>query len=287
MELAVTRSLTLCLVATLAASGVAAQDPIDALRNDQAPQVLLLGVFHFRDAGLDSYKPEFPFDIRAPERQKELEEVVQRLAAWGPTRIAVERRPDQQVRLDSLYARYPTDGLDTLANEIYQIGFRLAKRLGLPGVFAVDAPGRRLDSSMTEAEWNQRRRGMRDGILNATDWDKRFTTLYRWDDSTKTVRTLRETLRDMNSPERITAGHGHYLVGTILDGDVGDYLGADGFVSSWYNRNLRIYSNVVRLMRSPDERVLVIFGAGHMPILHELFKATPVATLADLEAVLR
>jgi hypothetical protein len=140
---------------------------------------------------------------------------------------------------------------------------------------------------MTETEWNRRQQGLRRGYLSATSWDGRFTALYRADDSTKTVRTLRETLRSINTPARLTAGHGHYLVGTILDGDLGDYLGADGFVSGWYNRNLRIYSNVVRLMRSPDERVLVVFGAGHMPILRHLFESTPVATLADLDAVLR
>ena len=77
------------------------------------------------------------------------------------------------------------------------------------------------------------------------------------------------------------------IAGALLRGEPGDYLGADGFVSGWYTRNLRIYSNIVRELRGPDERVVVIFGAGHVPILRELFLATPVAKLDEVRDVLR
>jgi hypothetical protein len=266
---------------------VPAQDPVAAFREHPRAQVLVLGTFHFQDAGLDSYQPQFAFDIRAPERRRQLEEVLARLAGWRPTRIAVENRVDRQARLDSLYALYPGGGLDTLRNEIYQVGFRLAKRLGHEGVFAVDAPARRLDSAMTEEEWNRRRAAMRAGPLNAVDWDARYTAVYRRDDSLKVVLTLREALLSANHPDRLLLGHGHYLVGTVLDGERGDYLGADGFVSGWYNRNLRIYSNLARLIRSPEERILLIIGAGHVPILHHVLKSSPVVNLVEVREVLR
>jgi hypothetical protein len=271
----------------LASNALAAQDPIAAIRPSTRPHVVIVGTFHLNNPGLDSYKQQFPFDIRSPERQREVEEVVAKLAAWNPTRIAVEADVDRQPRLDTLFARYPGGGVDTLRNEIYQIGFRLARRLGLPGVHAIDADGRRLDSAMTEDEWNRRKAAAHTGPLNAVDWDARFTALYRHDDSAKTVRTLRQHLLWENSPERIKAGHGHYLVGTMLDGNLGDYLGADGFVSMWYNRNLRMYSNVVRLIRSPEERVLLIVGAGHLAILTHLFDSSPAVTLVPATEVLR
>jgi hypothetical protein len=279
------RFLAASLVA--AAVPVAAQDPIAPFRTGPRAHVLLLGVFHFQDAGLDAYKPQFRFDIREPKRQRELEEVVTRLAAWKPTRIAVERQPNRQQTLDSLFALYPGGATDTLRNEIYQIGFRLAKRLGLPGVSAVDAPARRLDSAMTQEEWNRQQRALARGPLSATDWNARYAALYRSEDSLKSVRTLRETLIAEADPERIRVGHGAYLVNNLLNGVPGEYLGADGFVSAWYNRNIRIYSNVVRLVRSPEERVLVIFGAGHMPILQHLFQSSPVVQLDDIRTVLR
>ena len=110
-------------------------------RNAPKAQVLVLGTFHFQDAGRDSYKPQFPFDIRTPQRQRELDEVLAKLAAWKPTRIAIERDVEVQARVDSLFAIYPKNGMDTLRNEIYQVGFKLAKRLNHAGVFGVDSDG--------------------------------------------------------------------------------------------------------------------------------------------------
>jgi Family of unknown function (DUF5694) len=282
------RALFAVVPLLLAATGpVFAQDPLDPFRIEPRAQVLVLGVFHFQDAGRDAYKPEFPFDILAPARQQELEDVLARLIAWKPTRIAVESRPERQPRLDSLFAIYPGNGMDTLRNETYQIGFRLAKRLGHAGVYAVDATARFLDSAITKEERDRRERALRPGPFSATDWDARFTALYRADDSLKTVRPLRETLLYANSPERLAVGHGHYLVGNLLNGEAGEFLGADGFVSAWYNRNLRIYSNIVRLIRTPEERVLVIIGAGHAPILRHVLQSSPVVRLVDVSEVLR
>jgi hypothetical protein len=84
----------------------------------------------------------------------------------------------------------------------------------------------------------------------------------------------------------LRAGHGHYLVGDLLNGPPGEYLGADGFASAWYNRNLRMYSNVVRSVRGADERLLVVVGAGHVPILRELMLSTPVVRLVEVADVL-
>ena len=142
------------------------QSPLEALRNVPKAQVLILGTFHFQDAGRDTYKPQFPYDIRTPEHQKELDEVLAKIIAWGPTRIAVERDVEVQSRVDSLFAIYPGNGMDTLKNEIYQVGFKLAKRLKHAGVFAVDADARFLDSAMTEAEWKKRKDALTPGPLS-------------------------------------------------------------------------------------------------------------------------
>jgi len=282
------RALTrLVVLAAFVASSLGAQDGITGLRTGRQPEVLVLGTFHFQDAGLDGYKPTFPFDIRTPARQKELEQVLAILATWKPTRIAVESMPGQQATLDSLFRAYPGNGVDTLPNETFQIGFRLAHRLGLSGVSAIDARARFLDSAMTEAEWDRREAALTPGALSATDWDARFTALYRQDDSLKTMQSLRETLVYMNSPERLRERHGHYLVGNLLNGAVGEHFGADGFVSAWYNRNLRIYSNIARLIRRDDERVLVIIGGGHASILRELLLSSPVVRYVSVSEVLR
>src|ERR671934_11979 len=53
--------------------------------------VMLLGTFHFDDPGLDAHKPRHAFDVFSARRQSEIAEVVGLLAAYRPTKIAVER----------------------------------------------------------------------------------------------------------------------------------------------------------------------------------------------------
>ena len=42
----------------------------------------------------------------------------------------------------------------------------------------------------------------------------------------------------------------------------GEYPGPD-LLAEWYRRNARIFSNLRNIIDSPEERVLVIYGAGH------------------------
>ncbi len=41
------------------------------------------------------------------------------------------------------------------------------------------------------------------------------------------------------------------------------------WVGNWYARNLKIFANLVRIADKPDDRVVVIYGAGHAPLLDE------------------
>ena len=48
-------------------------------------KLMLLGTFHFQDAGLDHFKPESNIDILSEERQQEVKEIVEALATFQPT----------------------------------------------------------------------------------------------------------------------------------------------------------------------------------------------------------
>lgn len=68
-------------------------------------------------------------------------------------------------------------------------------------------------------------------------------------------------------------GNGLYLKLAVLGTDE-DPAGAE-VVAAWYERNLKIYSNIARLVEGPQERVLVIFGSGHLPQLVGFFDENP------------
>ena len=92
--------------------------------------------------------------------------------------------------------------------------------------------------------------------------------------------TVLETLLYMNSDDKVAQDVGFYYREARF-GQPGDWAGAD-LLSEWFRRNIRIYSNVLQLADSPSERVLVIFGAGHLGWLQHDFASNPDLRLRKL-----
>ena len=278
-----TRGLaTLSLVAVVLAAGAAPTPAQDRAR----ASILLLGTFHFDDPGLDDYKPQFPWNPLTPEHQREIEQVMEGLARYQPTRIALEWPWSRQAALDSLYDAYRRGGHELNANERQQLGFRLAHRLGHAQVYAVDAPARSYFPDMTEEEYNARVARLMDGVnpaLIATQQalEAWYEGLHRVDDSLKTVLPLDAYLVRENEPARLLVSHGQYLIGGFRLGRDDDYLGPD-MRTRWYNRNLRIFHNLQRITAAPDERIVLIIGAGHVPILRHAVQASPEYELVEV-----
>ena len=84
--------------------------------------------------------------------------------------------------------------------------------------------------------------------------------------------TLLEYFRDMNSEESWNLNYGSYLVG---DFNLPNFEGADALATYWYSRNLRIFRKIQMITESPEDRILVIFGNGHVSIFNQLFKCSP------------
>jgi len=251
-------------------------------------QVLLLGVFHFDDAGLDAYKPKHQLDIQSPAFQRQLADVIGRLKAFRPTKVAIEAEGEWQAKADERLREFLAGrfSLATRANEVYQLGFRLAQAAGLDRVACLDVPGQAypgVPDSMEKVRDYARVRH-EEGLID-DGWGPRFRELDEFDDDLKTRLPLRNFLLYLNSPERLRMGHGAYVTGLFKVGAGDKYFGADD-LASWYDRNLRIFANLLRLADSPTERVVVIFGAGHMPILRHLAQASPDIELVEVKDVL-
>jgi Family of unknown function (DUF5694) len=271
-----------------------------------AAALLLLGTFHFQDRGLDAYRPRSRVDVLAPERQRELKEVVERLAAFRPTKVAVERHAQWQAQLDAEYAAYRrsapgAEGARALpADEVYQLGFRLAARCGHPRVYGVNAWDRHYEpwgdlDAYTRAHGEAAMfRDYHDRPAPVEEWARangQGVRLAAWaaavqargeaGERRKTEAPLRATLRAANEEAALLRSHGGYLVGPFKVGAAGAYPGPD-HVTAWYNRNLRIFANLQRLTESPAERLLLVIGAGHVPLLRHCAQASPEYTLAEV-----
>lgn len=239
-------------------------------------KAMVLGVFHFSNPGLDSYKPKFSFDILEDERQAELNQLIEKIAKYKPTKILLEWN---RIKYDSTtnvrYQRFLKDSFDIRkkTNEVYQIGFKLAKKLNHKRVYCSDADakwfGVNLDWDNYDNESYLKSKGQYEKISR---YD--YESFYELGDSLKTVQTLSEYLTWMNKPDNRLKDHQAYLT-HIIEGAGDNYLGADS-VGRWYRRNLRIFANAFDLTDfDKEERLLLIYGAGHVWQLRQLFKDSP------------
>lgn len=112
-------------------------------------------------------------------------------------------------------------------------------------------------------------------------YNERYTGIYEFEDSLKTVTDLKSYLLHKNSPERNIMIHGKYLLSTTAMAAPDDYIGSD-LQTSWYNRNLRIYGNIANLIENPNERILMLIGGGHLPVLLHAAEAFQVMELVEI-----
>jgi len=241
------------------------------------PKVMILGVFHFKDAGLDSYKRKFSFDILKPKRQLELDNLLEKIAKYKPTKILVEWN---RIKMDSMtnswYKEYLNNEttIEDKSNEVFQIGFKLAKILGHKKVYCSDATaswfGVNLDWDNYDEEAYLKSLGQYEKSIR---YD--HEAFYNISDSLKTTQTLVEHLFMVNNPKNRLRSHQAYLTENVIRGAGDNYLGADS-VARWYRRNLRIFANAYDLTSfDQEERLLLIYGAGHVWQLRQSFKDSP------------
>jgi len=257
-------ALTLCLLAILA-----------GLRAPQSPaqppraKVMILGVYHFDSPGLD-YVKSAAVDHLSEAKQAEIAEVLDRLAAFRPTKIVLEAPAESTATLER-YQAFRKGNFKLTGDERDQLGFQLALQFDHPRVYLAD---HKLDMDL-------------ESVLAAAreSRDERFLAWFQGTMGEIQAVIERQAhlsvlaaLRMLNEPAQQERTRDFYLQLARVHGGA-HHVGAD-VLADWYLRNFCIFDNVARVVDSPADRVLVIFGQGHAPYLRELVRSSP-----DLELV--
>lgn len=243
-------------------------------------KVMVVGTFHFAYQNLDIHKTDKKNmrDILSAQSQKELQAVLDVLRTYKPTRIYLEAK-DQQW-LDSSYNACTDSALKTKPNERIQIGFRLAKELKMTKVYSADADELINDWNNTDSVSLMKVLGS-DSIADKTHANllgRAYEKYYTYQDSICAAIPLLDAFIYMNEPRNLQLNHGAYLSGYF--NTLSNY-GPDFLATWWVDRNLRIFNNVLLSKPSPDDRILILFGAGHVPLLKQNFESSPDFTYVD------
>lgn len=257
----------------------------------QPAKVLLLGTFHFGYPNLDGHKTDSSkfIDVKSPQRQKEIEELAEVIKRFQPTRIYVES--SDQPWIDSLYREYLAGTYKLGRNEIFQLGFRVGKQMNLSRIYAVDTwpfssefekKYSWIDSLWTYAKPVDR---IRDNY-----WAAKYKEMYNTGDSLELGLTMLENFLWMAEPSTLQRMHGHYLASGFSSAELPGSNGQQGpdiLSIWWYNRNLRIFNNILRTQPNSSDRIMVLFGNGHMPILKHCFYSSPEFEVVELKSLLK
>jgi hypothetical protein len=240
-------------------------------------EVLVLGVYHMANPGRDIFNTKAD-DVLAPRRQAEIAELVGVLKRFRPTKIAVEAEVGDE-RIARRYADYLAGKHELSRDETEQIGFRLAKELNQKTVYAVDERAEFPFPPLVDYAKAHGRSTELDALLAEVGEMVKVQNRYL------ASHTVLETLLYMNADAKVAEDVGFYYRQAHFS-EPGNWAGAD-LVSAWFRRNMRIYANVVQLADTPDERILAIFGAGHLGWLRHDFESDPTFRLRKLVEYVR
>lgn len=232
-----------------------------AAQTEARPEILIIGTYHMANRGHDIYNLHAD-DVLSPKRQEEIAQVIEVLKKFRPTKVAIEVDVDSS-RVAQEYSDYLAGKYELSRDETNQIGYRLAAELGHKQVYPVNAWAGNdfpIQSVVNYAKANGRAAQLETVMAK---WGAAVKEL---DEYLKT-HTILETLKYVNSDAFVAENVSPYFE-VVRFGDQLDYAGPD-LLGNWYLRNIRIYHNIIQLIDSASDRILVIYGYGHVGWLQQ------------------
>lgn len=211
-------------------------------------EIILVGTYHFEQ---DQEIIE--------QKEKEIEELVDHLADYKPTKVALEWDLAEENELNEAYQR--SNGNYSI-DELEQVGFRLAKRLKLEKLHAVNWSGRISQDDVSN---------LHTAIQNSyPDLLKFMDKLSENAPVISMNNSLIDSYKKLNDEESIKELEQMYLSFVNVTDSTGGNIGFD-FLNKWMERELMIFQNILEKSKSED-RMLLVIGSDHLWMLKNLFE---------------
>ncbi|MFC5971167.1 DUF5694 domain-containing protein [Halomarina salina] len=250
-------------------------------------RVMLLGTYHMDNPDMDATTFDAD-DVLTERRQRELRDLVARLADWSPELVALERPYEKREAVNDLYEQYrsgerrydreeaaesPDPKREAVGvecrNEVVQVGYRLADRLDHERVAAVDYTARLEGEAWVPPD-------ERDPVPpKKGDYDlPDFQAVA--DEGAELLResTVAEYLAEGNREPELRLNHDG-MFEWLIRGE-GESFDGPSLLAGWYERNIRTVHNTWRAVDPDTERVLLLVGSGHIRVLRHLFDEAPM-----------
>ena len=215
------------------------------------------------------------------KNQKNLTLITDRIKSFGPNKIFVEYPYNRQDRLDSLYQEYINGNNQNDRDEIVQIAFRAAKKLGLPRIYAIDYTVQDFpyDSLINEFE----KTGQDKLLLSIQAKSKRAQEDFN--DRVQNREGVLKLLLYTNDSSFRKNNTSFYLAEILQAGSNDNFVGAY-IASEWFKRNLYMYSLIRKPTAPEDSKVFVLLGSGHIAMIHDFMEYDDNFEAVELKGIL-
>jgi hypothetical protein len=225
--------------------------PKVAKNNSEKISVLNFGTAHL---SLTTDSNSSMINLNDPKEKADLKKMVEKIAEFKPTVILLELDPNNNEYIKKTYAKYKIDQNERLnySDEVNSIGLEVGRLSGTERIYGID--------SQIGFDYPS--------LVNLANKDK-VDSLFVVDmmNSYQKVNNLKlkEQFKEINTTEYKMRTFDFYnFLATQHTKE--NYEGAK-VISNFYERNLRMYSNLNDLELSKDDRVFILAGATHTAYL--------------------
>ncbi len=240
--------------------------------------VLNLATFHMRPTPDEN---SVEFDNSDQEALIETRYISKQIAKFKPTVICVEIEPSENKKLNLAYNKFVTDSISdsSYAGEINLLAFEIGRLCKVDSIYGIN--------HKMNYDYN-----INDKITNTLD-PITFDAYYK--NPLLSAPNKVAQLNDMNTLDKLrTINEEDFLDFLIIEnadmlthvGSKNNFEGADE-AAKFYQRNLRMYSNLNRVPVTRKDRILIIMGGSHTAFFREFLKRSPKYRLVNIDEYLR
>lgn len=234
--------------------------------NKDKIQVLNFATFHM---GSTTDANSVDFDDKNKKNQEDAQKIAQLIARFKPTIICVEVPREKNKALNNKYQAYLNDPskASTYYGEVGLVAFEVGRMNNVAELYGID---HKMGYNYMIA--NEIVNEIDSATLNEY-YANPFKSTPELNVDENTL-SLLDKLKLNNSPKFLD-----FLITVNADmltfaGTKNGYEGADE-AAKYYQRNLRIYSNLNRIPMTKSDRVFILSGSSHTAFLNEFMKRSP------------
>ncbi|WP_079479305.1 DUF5694 domain-containing protein [Halobacillus salinus] len=224
-------------------------------------EVLLVGMIHM------AVEPS-----HVNEEKDEVVKAQQLLERFEPTKVAVEKSYYVEEEMNRRFKAYRSGEIAPAYDEVEQLGFPVAKTLDHQQLYAVDEV---IDMSSPTI----------DGVF---EWAKQYQPTLFQDIMKLYQLLLEERQKEASLLGKIKAINDAKYLQTLRKvymkiAQVGDRQQRVGvnWLKQWHHRDLAIAANILKIAQ-PGERILIIIGGDHLPLLQQFLSESDEVELTSL-----